>query len=266
MNRGLPLPEVNVTPRKILGPTEIGVNKLIAFAKKDDLMDFLELTGFREIERQVKNENGGKFKLRDMKKYILNHGELLERFRRSLVAARLYDTYTKRMRKTNSEKGLYKTIKQKQASKIMNVVKRKYVSYVVIRTPLEVYEEYLEEYNNPSAKYKQYWIISYNALREKQYNNELAASNNDRANVLKLSKKAKISYLPRSIREYIDKNPDHFDDYLREIKAEGKYLDAIKRAMRREHDYNSRNRMRERVLEILEEENEKEKEENESFN
>lgn len=41
-------------------------------------MDFLELTGFREVERQVCNENGGKFKLSEMKKYILNHGELLE--------------------------------------------------------------------------------------------------------------------------------------------------------------------------------------------
>ena len=110
-----------------MGPTEIGVNKLIAFAKKDDLMDFLELSGFREIERQVKNENGGKFKLGDMKKYILNHGELLERFRRSPLAAKLYDTYTERMRKTNSEEGLFKTTRQKQVSKIMSGAKRKYV-------------------------------------------------------------------------------------------------------------------------------------------
>ena len=138
---------------------------------------------------------------------------------------------------------------------------------VATRTPPEVYEECLEEYNDPTAKYEQYGIISYNALREKQYNNELAVGNNDRASVLKLSEKAKINYLPKGIREYIDKNLDHFDDYLREIKAEGKYLDVIKWAIRREHDYNSRNRMRERVLEILEEEeNEKEKEGNESFN
>lgn len=72
MNRGLALPEVNVQPRKVLGPTEISVNKLITLAKKNDLIDFLDLTGFREIERQVRNENGGKFKLGEMKKYILN--------------------------------------------------------------------------------------------------------------------------------------------------------------------------------------------------
>ena len=80
---------------------------------------------------------------------------------------------------------------------------------------------------------------------------------------MKLLEKAKISYLPRSIREYINKNPDHLNDYLNVIKAESKYLQAIKWAMRREHDYATREQMRGRVLEMLEKEDEKEG--NESF-
>jgi len=47
-------------------------------AKKDDLLDFLELTSFREIKRQIKVNNNGKFKLTNMKKFIFEHPEYLE--------------------------------------------------------------------------------------------------------------------------------------------------------------------------------------------
>ena len=144
------LPQVNVRERRILGPQEIPVSKLMSLAKKDDLMDFLELTGFREIEHQLKVENDGKFKLSDMKKYILEHNDFLERFRRSAVAGRLYDKYTERLRLQNSEEGIAKQTRQRQMSKMMKTARRKYVGCIATRTSPEIYEECLDEYNDPT--------------------------------------------------------------------------------------------------------------------
>lgn len=110
----------------------------------------------------------------------------------------------------------------------MSTARRKYVGCIATRTPLEVYKECLDEYNDSTAKYEQYGIVPYNTVRERQYNTELSLGNNNRATTLKLSEKAKISYLLRSIREYINKNPNYFNNYLNEIKAKSKYLKAIK--------------------------------------
>jgi len=45
-----PLPNVNLKEKKIYSPQEIPVVKLLSMAKKDDLLDFLDLTSFQEIE------------------------------------------------------------------------------------------------------------------------------------------------------------------------------------------------------------------------
>ena len=71
--------------KKILGPQEIPIVKLLSMAKKDDLLDFLELTSFKKIEQQIKANNTSKFKVSEMKRWIFEHPEYLEHFRRSPV-------------------------------------------------------------------------------------------------------------------------------------------------------------------------------------
>ena len=114
----------------------------------------------------------------------------------------------------------------------------------------------MDEYNNPTENYEKISIVPYNALRQKQYENELELGNSQRAGVLKLSEKSKISYLPKGLRQYIDANPQKFDNYLREVKAEGEYLDAVKQAMRNEKDLDERERMKGRLYDFITEEKE----------
>jgi len=257
MNRNeTPLPNVKVQEKKILGPQEIPIVKLLSMAKKDDLLDFLELTSFREIERQIKANNAGKFKVSEMKRWIFEHPEYLERFRRSPVVVRLYDDYVQKMQKANSVEGVEKQTKELQASKIMKAARKKYVGCIATKTPPEVYEDCLDEYNDPTESYEKYSIVPYNALRQKQYDHELELGNSQRAGVLKLTERTKISYLPKGLRQYIDAHPEKFNDYLREIKAEGEYLDAVKHAMRNEKDLNARERMRGRLYDYITEEKE----------
>ena len=191
-----------------------------------------------------------------MKKYILNHPEFLERFRRSPVVARLYEDYVKKTQKQNAQEGIEKRTKQLQSSKIMKPVRKKYVGCLAAHTSPEIYEECLEEYNDLIENYEKYSLIPYNALRQKQYENELELGNTQRAGVLKLSENARISYLPKGIRQYIDSHPEKFASYLREVKAESDYLHAIKEAMRHEKDLDEREKMRERLYDYITEEKE----------
>ena len=93
-------------------------------------------------------------------------------------------------------------------------------------------------------------------LKQKQYENELDLSNNQHASILKLSEKAKISYLPKGLRQYINTHPEKFDNYLREIKAKSEYLNAIKHAMRNEKDLSEHERMQGQLYDYITEEKE----------
>jgi len=48
------LPFVKVSQKQLLGPDQLSDDKLLAIAKKDDLLDFLGLDQFRGIERAGK--------------------------------------------------------------------------------------------------------------------------------------------------------------------------------------------------------------------
>src|SRR5690242_2981192 len=95
------LPYVLVKEKRVLDPTEIPISKLVTLTNKDDLMDFFRLEGYCNLEKRLKDENGT-FKITDMKKYLLNHNEILEGFRRSPVISRVYDKYVEKTRKLNS--------------------------------------------------------------------------------------------------------------------------------------------------------------------
>ena len=180
-------------------------------AKKDDLLDFLELTSFKKIEQQIKANNTSKFKVSEMKRWIFEHPEYLEHFRRSPVVVWLYDDYVQKMQKANSVEGVEKQTKELHDLK---AARKKYVGCITTKTPPEVYEDCLDEYNDPVKSYEKYSIVPYNVLRQKQYDHELELKNNQHTGVLKLSKQTKISYLPKGLHQYIDAHPEKFNDYL----------------------------------------------------
>jgi len=134
----------------------------------------------------------------------------------------------------------------------MKQAKNKYVGCLATKIHPDTYNTCLHDYNNPKSRYEQYKIIPYNALKQQQYENELSNKNFDQARALKLSDKAKISYLPKGVRQYIDAHPHEFSDYLHEIKSEAQYLDAINRAMRNEKDVNQRARIRKQLMGVIE--------------
>jgi len=160
------------------------------------------------------------------------------------------------MQKQNAQKGLKKRTKQLQTSKIMKLVRKKYVGCIALHTSPEIYKECLEEYNDSNENYEKYSLIPYNALRQKQYENELELENTQRAGVFKLSENAKISYLPKGIWQYIDSHPEKFDSYLWKVKTESEYLHAIKKAMRHEKNLHEHEKMRERLYDYITEEKE----------
>ena len=82
----------------------------------------------------------------------------------------------------------------------MKSARKKYVECIATKTSPKVYKEYLDEYNNPVENYEKISIVPYNVLRQKQYENELELGNSQRTRVLKLSEKAKISYLPKGLQ------------------------------------------------------------------
>mgnify|MGYP007061243875 CR=1 FL=1 len=91
------LSNINVKQKKIYSPQEISVLKLLLIVKRDNLLNFLNLTSFQEIKQQIKVQNNGKFKVCKMKKYIFEYLKYLERFRKSLVIVQLYNNYVKKM-------------------------------------------------------------------------------------------------------------------------------------------------------------------------
>jgi len=172
---------------------------------------------------------------------------------RSKQVSLLYNRYVEKVSKMNNEEGLQRQLRQKQASVIMRGAKKKYLGCLATRIHPEVYEDCLEDYNDPDEHYEQYGIIP-SAIRKQQMDYELSSNHPQRAAVLKLPDNAKISYLPKGIRKFIDAHPDDFQDYLREIKAEGKYLDAIKKAMKNEKDVNQRENIKKRLRQSLDNE------------
>lgn len=96
----------------------------------------------------------------------------------------------------------------------MENARKKYVGCIATQTPPNVYEECFDEYNDSTENYEKYNIVPYTALRQKQYENELALGNEQHAGVLKLFKRAKISYLPKGLWQNINAHPEKFNDYL----------------------------------------------------
>lgn len=247
------LPQVKVNPRIILTPDKTNIEKILSLAKKDDLLDFLGLDRYRNIEKTVKDANDGKFTIKNVKDLIKGNPTSLNEFSKSPIAQKIYQYYVTSANKANSAEGIAKATKSKQMESIMKDAKHKYVGCIATKVDPDVYEECLYEYDNPIAKYEQYGIVPYNALRNREYENELAKGNQNRAGVLKLPENAKISQLPRGIRQFIDNHPDDFEDYLQEIKAESKYLDTIKKVMKKEKDLDKRAHMQVQLLQALQE-------------
>jgi len=125
----MPLLNINLKEKKIYSPQEIPIMKLLSMAKKDDLLDFLDLTSFWEIEQQIKAQNDGKFKVSEMKKYIFEHSEYLEHFRRSPIVVWLYEDYDKKMQKLNSAKSVKKlqALKNLQRKSMLDVLQQRHL-------------------------------------------------------------------------------------------------------------------------------------------
>ena len=93
------LPIVKVNPRKVSQPGEILVDKILKWATKDDLIDFMGLDQFRNVEKHIKDTNEGKFKLSLLKDFIMQTPELLNALRTSQVAVKIYDKYVQKVQK-----------------------------------------------------------------------------------------------------------------------------------------------------------------------
>ena len=64
------LPQVKVSQRVALTPDKTNIEKILSMAKKDDILDFLGLEKFRAFEKAVKEANGGKFSIKNLKDLI----------------------------------------------------------------------------------------------------------------------------------------------------------------------------------------------------
>lgn len=237
-------------PNEPLSPAKVPVKKLLTYANKDDLLDFLGLAFYRTMEQAIKNQYG-KFTLAHLKKTIAEDPSLVNKLQNSDVFKKLYLQYVNKYNESKSEKGMQQKADHQLATKLMNKAKRQYVGCLATKIQPETYESCLSLYNDPVAQYDKYKIVPYNALKQKQYEQELAVHNTKNAKVLKLTDKAKISYLPKGIRQYIDSHPEEFSDYLYEIKSEAQYLDAIRKAMRNEKDINQREHVRRQLMDII---------------
>ena len=159
-----------------LSQTQVPIKTLLVYTKKDDILDFLGLPTYRVLEQAITDQNG-KFTLSSLKKMIVEDPASSEKLRNSSIFNRLYLLYIEKFKDNYSDKGLQKKSDLKMGSKLMKQAKNKYVGCLATKIQPDIYGSCLDEYNDPKAKYEQYKIIPFHALKEHQYETELSNKN-----------------------------------------------------------------------------------------
>jgi hypothetical protein len=76
-------------------------------------------------------------------------------------------------------------------------------------------------------------MVPTQSIRQNEYNKARNRGDEKSQKVLQLNSEMTIRDLPRGIRLYMNDNPEKFDAYLEEIKAEQKYLKSIRNSVNR---------------------------------
>jgi hypothetical protein len=200
--------------------------KLLSFAKPGDIKKALGAQTFYTMLATLEIKLDRKPKLTEIKKHMKENIQYLKPL---LASEDFLQKYAQAVEKRSSADGLAEKEKRQKAMEAMSIPRRQYKGCLATKIKPEDYEACLINYDDPEAHYEKYSsIVPYNALKQKEYNKAVAKGDAERAKLPALEPEATIRDLPLGIRRYMKKNPEDFNNYLDEIKAEAKYLKTIK--------------------------------------
>jgi hypothetical protein len=204
------------------------IPEILDFANLKDIKDALGSAAYYSMLSDVEGMTGKKPSLKGIKKYISNN----EVFLKIVVTnANLNNRFRAEGQAFALKKAQSKANK-KEVNTLMKLPKKQYRGCIATRLDAEDYEFCNQDYANPEKHYERYSaMVPTQSIRQAEYNKARNRGDEKSQKVLQLDSEMTIRDLPRGIRLYMNDNPEKFDAYLQEIKAEQRYLKSIKNSV-----------------------------------
>lgn len=207
---------------------ESQIPTILEFANLNEIKDALGSAAFYSMLSDIEGTTGKKPSLKQIKKFLVENEAFLKLVLKNDKLTKRYDMegegYT--LKKENAKK------QRKEVNSLLKLPKKQYKGCLASRLDPEDYEFCNNDYDNPVKHYERYSaLIPTSSVRQNEYLKAYNRGDEKAQKALYLDPELTIRDLPKGIRSYMNDNPDKFDAYLQEIKAEQKYLKSIRNSV-----------------------------------
>ncbi len=201
---------------------------ILEFANLKEIKDALGSATFYSMLSDIEGLTGKKPSLKQIKQYLVENEVFVKIVLKNEKLNKRYEIEGEgfALKKENSKK------EKKEVNELMKLPKKQYRGCVATRLTPEDYEFCNRDYDNPVKHYERYSsIVPTSSIRQNEYVKAYNRGDEKAQKALYLDPEITIRDLPKGIRMYMNENPEKFDAYLQEIKAEQKYLKSIRNSV-----------------------------------